>query len=237
MPEKIFLFGQSGSGKSTVAALVALYFFDKEGFVPRVNPKNPIGARYLFEEWITRLRSGYFPRFTDEKIRRIDVGYEQKRTGKRRGLTFFEIAGEKVRSIDPSRKDHSDLDPEVIRCLDEASIILIVGSTEPEVGDRFLLHMFLEVLAAREDMFGVPVGFIVTKWDRVDKSLSPQAFVKDNYSEALGVLSSAFPNSELFVFSAGTVEISGSDARVEVDFSAGTERLVEWIRRVSQEEA
>lgn len=237
MAEKIFLFGQSSSGKSTISACLCQYIFSSVYSAPILNTDEIKGGKYLLDNWINPLREGIFPEKTDSwTIVEVDIGSENRELKDSVDITFFEIAGEQVRLLDPFHDGHSRLN-DVQKAwiiatqekLKESTIILMVGSSSPEKGDRDNLMMFLQIL--RKMNIKVPIAFIISKWDIVSAQFCSSAdFAKKHYPEALKILSS-FPDPELFAFSVGLVKKEGEKLFIDgqVDFNQGTIGLFNWI--------
>jgi hypothetical protein len=227
MPNRIFLFGEVGAGKSTICAAISLYFHDMRGWTPRLNAiENPQGTRYL-QEWIKQLRRGQFPPKTDRGVfTRIDVGFLDRKKREQVGLTFFEVSGENLRPMNPADPDHAKRSDKLDAWLDEADTILLVGSSNPGENDRYAFQNFIEYIDYKK--IDKPIALVISEWDKLDDSSrrSPVEVASRLYGEAAKLLADRFPSS-IIPFSIGAVQ--NEDTITSLDFNAGTHQLVLWI--------
>jgi hypothetical protein len=228
MPNRIFLFGEVGTGKSTICAAIALYFHETKGLTPRINAvENPSGTRYL-QDWVRQLRKGNFPGKTDTRIfARIDVGFVDRHKQERVGFTFFEVSGENLRLMDPTDLEHESRNNQLDLWLEESDTILVVGSALPEDGHRYTLQNFLEYLEYKK--IHKPTCLVISEWDKLAESERrvPVEVARRLYSEAAKLLADRGSLSNIIPFSIGNVE--GENSIAKVDFNTGTTQLIKWI--------
>lgn len=230
----IFLFGQSGVGKSTISACICYFFHEAKGLSPRYNIKNRDGSR-LALAWVKQLRNHQFPFKTDTGLfQRVDVGFVDRRSGDEVPISFYEVAGENVVMLDPLHYEHESRPTQLDDWLERADTILIIGSCLPQEDDRFVMQMFIEYLRYRD--VRIPVAFVISEWDRVSPGTHALDFAREHYSEVLKGLAEfsrrGIP-TEVLTFSVGEVrQIAGVAEIVRVSFSAGTESLVRWLVEV-----
>ena len=222
----VLLFGQSGSGKSTICAVMSLFFHELEGVVPEIGAvSNPEGAR-LLRTWVRELRVGKFPKRTDAgTFTSITVGF--RKIGSHEGLRFvlLEIAGEDVIVLDPLHVSHLARPELLDEWVESASAIVLVASTQAFADDRYILLGFCEYLHERGLI--KPLCLVISEWDRVSSSgQTVLEYARENYGEVTRYVADAA--GELLAFSVGTVDLSSN--RIDsVDFSSGTMALVEWL--------
>jgi len=222
---RIFLFGEVGTGKSTICAAISLYFHEMRGLTPRVNAiGNPEGTLYL-QDWIRSLRKGRFPSKTGGRVfTRVDVGFLDRNRGEELWLTFFEVSGENLRFLDPTNFNHVTRDKKIDEWLEEADAILLIGSAVPGEHDRYLLQNFLEYIDYRG--IDTPIALVISEWDKHKHSEKTLAEVALRlYGEAAKLLTGRL--SSIIPFSIGNVQ--NDDAIESIDFNAGTHQLISWI--------
>lgn len=229
MPNRIFLFGEVGTGKSTICAAISLYFFERKGWTPRLNlVENAKGTRYL-QDWVKLLRKGQFPPKTDKAAyERIDVGFLDRQNMEQVGFTFFEVSGENLRPLDPTDKEHAKRNVQLDSWLDEADTILLVGSANPRgEHDRYALQNFLEYMLYKK--IDKPTALVISEWDKLDAGQrNPIEVASSLYGEASKLLAAMNPSC-ILPFSIG--EVRDESVIVNINYMAGTDQLISWILR------
>jgi signal recognition particle receptor subunit beta len=233
---RLFLYGEVGSGKSTLCATLCLYFMEQKGYSLRVNFDNISGTLHLYE-WLDLLRERKFPSKTPEDtFLSIDVGLENLRNSEKMGLTFFEASGEQTVRIVPTDIRHGQLDDRLESWLSETEAILVLISATPTATARNRMHQFLSYLIHAKRSH-IPVAIVISKWDLIpsggSEEITPVEFSVSHFPESLRLLkSSCFTGGcEIFGFSVGRVQVEegrGGEI-VEVDFNAGVRNIAEWI--------
>ena len=227
---KIFVFGQTGVGKSTLCAAITYFFHIKKGYIPRVDLENKDGLRQI-RNWVKCLRNRNFP---DKTLRGtfllVNVGFYNVISHNQMGLTFIEVAGEDLRMLDPLDPEYENRPKILDSLLMECDSVILVASVEPlDENDRYLHQYFLEYLGKLN--IKRPICLVLSEWDKLkEKSNFPVKFAEQQYGEALKLLS-RFDSPEVICFSIGRVNDEGKIE--EIDFSQGTEDIVNWINDIT----
>jgi energy-coupling factor transporter ATP-binding protein EcfA2 len=225
----VFMFGQSGSGKSTICASVALAFHSLKGIVPLVHSVANRDGASLIRQWISRLRKGEFPARTEtQTFLDFTIGFQVINSEQRLEIRFLEVAGERVIQLDPLHDRYSVRDDRLDDFLQQADGVILVASTDPLENDRFILQGFAEHLLEKE--VALPVCLVVSEWDRVSGTgVGLIEYVNANYSEVARHV--AHRGGDLLSFSVG--EVSGDDNRIEkFSLNDGTADLIDWINNL-----
>jgi len=241
----IFMYGDVGSGKSTISAIIGLYFMEKPKTIVHINDQNEDGTKYYYNKWITSLRRKEFPEktLTDIDVD-IDLAIEDQRRVEKIGISFFEVSGEKTRNIIKNiiNDEQNDLPEIILDRLKEAKIILIIVPAIQDENEinyyRNDVHLLISYLI-RNKINNTPIAFILSKWDKLEsQNISFKDYITINYGEVLKKLNShdLINNTELFPFSVGKVDPNLPGKILSYDYSKGTSKIAEWILKMRRRE-
>lgn len=230
----IFIFGYTGSGKSTVLTAINMYM--RQHYRVILNQmENQEGIR-LVHEMMRGMEEGQFPQPTSiGTITEYDTAFSIN--GQTVNLTFLEMAGEDLKKIDVETGDEG-LDPHVqsfLSCPGISISFLIVADYNRVMTRREdkLILQFLSYLY-NEGIDMSRVGVILSKFDR-DKTTLPVEEVIQKYLPQVDkwLTSGDIRQPRIFPFSVGEVRSSESqkDEIVKMNLTDCSE-IVPWLHKV-----
>jgi len=199
----VFVFGNTGSGKSTLMAALAKFFSLKT--VIQTNPINVDGSGMLYK-WISDLSANKFPdRSRVGDIYEIDLGLEFVK-GERDLLqiTFLEMSGEDLVKID-LRQGSEQLEEKFKRYIENSKMFIVVTDPQRAKEDDILMWQFFNYLS-NNGINMSRIGLVVTKWDLADKA-SLKEFVTQNMPQTTNWLhSDNIEEGKVFSFTVGDIQ-------------------------------
>lgn len=235
----IFVFGYTGSGKTTVLAAIDLYIRRK--YAKTVNPTgNKEGINHI-NKIVRNITFGEFPNATTAgTIVEYDVALTHPQTGETVNLTFIEMAGEDLRRINTDDEDAGvgDLRTEIkkyLTCPDISMSFLLIADYKERVESLREDDLFMNFFGYLRNM-EVPlenVGVIVSKFDKEQTGrLFLNEVVEDYLPQTKRFMEnkSIVDNAKIFPFSIGTVEQEeGDEPRISAIDLRDTDAIVNWL--------
>jgi len=197
----VFTFGNVGVGKSTMLASL-VQTIRNSGAILRVNIKNEFGTKYLYDEWINTISKGVFPSRTPiGRVVEIDIGIESN--SMRLPLTFCEISGEDLKSIDLTSKLHNYITFNILDYISKSDCFIIMTSVDYAGHDDFFLSLFFEHLIKQKDC---PLLFVISKWDLMKEEVELKDFMEKNMPLTFSWMKSKYmKNKKILTFTVGHV--------------------------------
>ncbi|MEM7658479.1 MAG: hypothetical protein AAF399_20295 [Bacteroidota bacterium] len=230
----VFIFGYTGSGKSTVLTAINMYM--RQHYRVILNQGgNQAGIR-LIHRMMRDIEEGQFPQATTiGQITEYDTSFLMN--GEDVNLTFLEMAGEDLRKVDVA--DAEDELPESVKayltCPGISISFLIVADYERVVQrteDKLILQFLSYLYQEKIDLSRV--GVILSKFDRGRTEQNVEEVIKTYLPQVDKWLSSGdIAQPRIFPFSIGEVtEAQGSkDAISHIDLEDCSE-VVPWLHHV-----
>ena len=235
----IFVFGYTGSGKTTVLAAIDLYI--RRRYAKTVNPTgNKVGINHI-NKIVRNITFGEFPNATTAgTIVEYDVALTHPVSDETINLTFIEMAGEDLRRINTDDEDGGvgDLRSEIkkyLTCPDISMSFLLIADYKERVESLREDDLFMNFFGYLRNL-EVPlenVGVIVSKFD---KDQTDRLFLSDVVEDYLPQTrrfmenKSIVENAKIFPFSIGTVvQEEGDEPRIEAIDLRDTDAIVNWL--------
>ncbi len=230
----IFIFGYTGSGKSTV--LTALNMYMRQHYRVILNQlDNKEGIR-LIHEMMHDLESGEFPQPTSVgKITEYDAAFTME--GQNVNVTFLEMAGEDLKGIDVEDEEEGLAEhvEAYLTCPGISISFLLVADYERVIKrkeDKLILQFLSYLYNQGIDMSRV--GVVLSKFDKGVTDLNVEEVIQRYLPQVDKWLTSGdIAHPRVFPFSVGQVmTIPGQKASVsEVDLD-DCGQVVPWLHQV-----
>lgn len=235
----IFVFGYTGSGKTTVLGAIDLYIRRK--YAKTINPTgNKDGINHI-NKIVRNITFGEFPNATPAgTIVEYDVALTHPVSDETVNLTFIEMAGEDLRKINTDDEDSGtgDLRAEIkkyLTCPDISISFLLIADYKERVESLREDDLFMNFFGYVRNL-EVPlknVGVIVSKFD---KDVTDRLFLNDVVEDYLPQTrrfmenKSIVENAKIFPFSIGeVVQEEGDEARITAIDLRDTDAVVSWL--------
>lgn len=235
----IFVFGYTGSGKTTVLAAIDLYIRRK--YAKTINPTgNKDGINHI-NKIVRNITFGEFPNATPAgTIVEYDVALTHPVSDETVNLTFIEMAGEDLRKINTDDEDGGtgELRSEIkkyLTCPDISMSFLLIADYKERVETLREDDLFMNFFGYVRNL-DVPlknVGIIVSKFD---KELTDRLFLNDVVEDYLPQTrrfmenKSIIENAKIFPFSIGeVVQEEGDEPRITAIDLRDTDAVVNWL--------
>lgn len=235
----IFVFGYTGSGKTTVLAAIDLYIRRK--YAKTINPTgNKDGINHI-NKIVRNITFGEFPNATPAgTIVEYDVALTHPVSDETINLTFIEMAGEDLRKINTDDEDGGtgELRSEIkkyLTCPDISMSFLLIADYKERVESLREDDLFMNFFGYVRNL-DVPlknVGVIVSKFD---KELTDRLYLNDVVEDYLPQTrrfmenKSIIENAKIFPFSIGAVEQEeGDEPRIQAIDLRDTAAVVNWL--------
>ncbi|RMG26147.1 MAG: hypothetical protein D6730_09690 [Bacteroidetes bacterium] len=230
----IFIFGYTGSGKSTVLTAINMYM--RQHYRVILNQtENQTGIR-LIHEMMRDIESGRFPQPTSVgSITEYDTAFTMNDQDV--NLTFLEMAGEDLKKIDVDEGDEG-LSEELLaylRCPGISISFLMVADYERVVNrkeDKLILQFLSYLYNEGIDMSRV--GVVLSKFDQGRTDLDVEQIIKTYLPQVDKWLSSDdIAHPRVFPFSIGRINsyANQKDDIAEIDLEDCSE-IVPWLHQV-----
>ena len=235
----IFVFGYTGSGKTTVLAAIDLYIRRK--YAKTINPTgNKEGINHI-NKIVRNITFGEFPNATPAgTIVEYDVALTHPVSEETVNLTFIEMAGEDLRKINTDDEDGGtgELRAEIkkyLTCPDISLSFLLVADYKERVETLREDDLFMNFFGYVRNL-EVPlknVGVIVSKFDKVlTNDLYLNEVVEDYLPQTRRFMDSKsiIDNAKIFPFSIGEVmQEEGDEPRITAIDLRDTDAIVSWL--------
>ncbi|MEM1120086.1 MAG: hypothetical protein AAGJ18_06525 [Bacteroidota bacterium] len=235
----IFVFGYTGSGKTTVLAAIDLYIRRK--YAKTINPTgNKDGINHI-NKIVRNITFGEFPNATPAgTIVEYDVALTHPVSDETVNLTFIEMAGEDLRKINTDDEDGGtgDLRSEIkkyLTCPDISISFLLIADYKERIENLREDDLFMNFFGYVRNL-EVPlqnVGVIVSKFD---KNVTDRLFLNDVVEDYLPQTrrfmenKSIIHNAKIFPFSIGEVmQEEGDEPRITAIDLRDTDAIVNWL--------
>jgi len=235
----IFVFGYTGSGKTTVLAAIDLYIRRK--YAKTINPTgNKDGINHI-NKIVRNITFGEFPNATPAgTIVEYDVALTHPVSDETVNLTFIEMAGEDLRKINTDDEDGGtgELRSEIkkyLTCPDISMSFLLIADYKERIETLREDDLFMNFFGYVRNL-EVPlknVGVIVSKFD---KELTDRLFLNDVVEDYLPQTrrfmenKSIIENAKIFPFSIGeVVQEEGDEPRITAIDLRDTDAVVSWL--------
>jgi len=235
----IFVFGYTGSGKTTVLAAIDLYIRRK--YAKTINPTgNKDGINHI-NKIVRNITFGEFPNATPAgTIVEYDVALTHPVSDETVNLTFIEMAGEDLRKINTDDEDAGtgDLRSEIkkyLTCPDISISFLLIADYKERIETLREDDLFMNFFGYVRNL-EVPlqnVGVIVSKFDKdVTDRLLLNDVVEDYLPQTKRFMEnrSIIENAKIFPFSIGeVVQEEGDEPRITAIDLRDTDAVVNWL--------
>jgi len=235
----IFVFGYTGSGKTTVLAAIDLYIRRK--YAKTINPTgNKDGINHI-NKIVRNITFGEFPNATPAgTIVEYDVALTHPVSDETVNLTFIEMAGEDLRKINTDDEDGGtgELRSEIkkyLTCPDISMSFLLIADYKERIETLREDDLFMNFFGYVRNL-EVPlknVGVIVSKFD---KDLTDRLYLNDVVEDYLPQTrrfmenKSIIENAKIFPFSIGeVVQEEGDEPRIMAIDLRDTDAVVNWL--------
>ncbi len=235
----IFVFGYTGSGKTTVLGAIDLYIRRK--YAKTINPTgNKDGINHI-NKIVRNITFGEFPNATPAgTIVEYDVALTHPVSDETVNLTFIEMAGEDLRKINTDDEDSGtgELRSEIkkyLTCPDISISFLLIADYKERVESLKEDDLFMNFFGYVRNL-EVPlknVGVIVSKFD---KNVTDRLFLNDVVEDYLPQTrrfmdnKSIIENAKIFPFSIGeVVQEEGDEPRITAIDLRDTDAVVNWL--------
>jgi energy-coupling factor transporter ATP-binding protein EcfA2 len=230
----VFIFGYTGSGKSTVLTAINMYM--RQHYRVILNQRGNQGGIRLIHQMMRDVEGGDFPQATSiGQITEYDTAFRMD--GSDVNLTFLEMAGEDLRKVDVDTGQEGF--PETVQaylsCPDISISFLIVADFDRVVSrqeDKLILQ-FLSYLY-NEGIDLSRVGVILSKFDRGRTDLDVEAVIQTYLPQVDKWLTSGdIAQPRVFPFSIGDIlsQPDQKDQINEIDLDDCSE-IVPWLHEV-----
>lgn len=230
----VFIFGYTGSGKSTVLTAINMYM--RQHYRVILNQRgNQTGIR-LIHQMMRDVESGQFPQPTSiGQITEYDTAFRMN--GEDVNLTFLEMAGEDLRKVDvdTGQEGFPETVQAYLNCPDISISFLIVADYERVISrqeDKLILQ-FLSYLY-NEGIDLSRVGVILSKFDRGRTDLDVEEVIQTYLPQVDKWLTSGdIAQPRVFPFSIGDIlqAPEQKDQINEIDLDDCAE-VVPWLHEV-----
>lgn len=235
----IFVFGYTGSGKTTVLGAIDLYIRRK--YAKTINPTgNKDGINHI-NKIVRNITFGEFPNATPAgTIVEYDVALTHPVSDETVNLTFIEMAGEDLRKINTDDEDSGtgELRSEIkkyLTCPDISISFLLIADYKERVESLKEDDLFMNFFGYVRNL-EVPlknVGVIVSKFDKdVTDRLLLNDIVEDYLPQTRRFMEnkSIIANAKIFPFSIGeVVQEEGDEPRITAIDLRDTDAVVNWL--------
>jgi len=235
----IFVFGYTGSGKTTVLGAIDLYIRRK--YAKTINPTgNKDGINHI-NKIVRNITFGEFPNATPAgTIVEYDVALTHPVSDETVNLTFIEMAGEDLRKINTDDEDSGtgELRSEIkkyLTCPDISISFLLIADYKERVESLKEDDLFMNFFGYIRNL-EVPlknVGVIVSKFDKdVTDRLLLNDIVEDYLPQTRRFMEnkSIIENAKIFPFSIGeVVQEEGDEPRITAIDLRDTDAVVNWL--------
>lgn len=235
----IFVFGYTGSGKTTVLAAIDLYIRRK--YAKTINPTgNKEGINHI-NKIVRNITFGEFPNATPAgTIVEYDVALTHPVSDETVNLTFIEMAGEDLRKINTDDEDSGtgELRSEIkkyLTCPDISISFLLIADYKERIASLREDDLFMNFFGYVRNL-EVPlknVGVIVSKFDKeVTDRLFLNNVVEDYLPQTRRFMEnkSIIENAKIFPFSIGeVVQEEGDEPRIMAIDLRDTDAVVNWL--------
>ncbi|GEM_PF-5072968 len=235
----IFVFGYTGSGKTTVLAAIDLYIRRK--YAKTINPTgNKEGINHI-NKIVRNITFGEFPNATPAgTIVEYDVALTHPVSDETVNLTFIEMAGEDLRKINTDDEDGGtgELRSEIkkyLTCPDISISFLLIADYKERIETLREDDLFINFFGYVRNL-EVPlknVGVIVSKFD---KDLTDRLFLNNVVEDYLPQTrrfmenKSIIENAKIFPFSIGeVVQEEDDEPRITAIDLRDTDAVVNWL--------
>jgi energy-coupling factor transporter ATP-binding protein EcfA2 len=230
----VFIFGYTGSGKSTVLTAINMYM--RQHYRVILNQSgNQTGIR-LIHQMMRDVEGGHFPQPTSiGQITEYDTAFRMN--GEDVNLTFLEMAGEDLRKVDvdTGQEGFPETVQAYLNCPDISISFLIVADYDRVVSrqeDKLILQ-FLSYLY-NEGIDLSRVGVILSKFDRGRTDMDVEEVIQTYLPQVDKWLTSGdIAQPRVFPFSIGDIESQPEqkDQISEIDLDDCSE-VVPWLHEV-----
>ena len=235
----IFVFGYTGSGKTTVLAAIDLYIRRK--YAKTINPTgNKEGINHI-NKIVRNITFGEFPNATPAgTIVEYDVALTHPVSDETVNLTFIEMAGEDLRKINTDDEDSGtgELRSEIkkyLTCPGISISFLLIADYKERIESLREDDLFMNFFGYVRNL-EVPlknVGVIVSKFDKeVTDRLFLNNVVEDYLPQTRRFMEnkSIIENAKIFPFSIGeVVQEEGDEPRIMAIDLRDTDAVVNWL--------
>lgn len=235
----IFVFGYTGSGKTTVLAAIDLYIRRK--YAKTIDPtRNRNGINHI-NKIVRNVTFGEFPNATPAgTIVEYDVALTHPVSDETINLTFIEMAGEDLRRINTDDEDGGtgDLRAEIkkyLTCPDISISFLLIADYKERIESFREDDLFMNFFGYLRNL-DVPlknVGVVVSKFDKaLTERLLLNEVVEDYLPQTRRFMEnrSIIENAKIFPFSIGSVvEEMGEEPRIAAIDLRDTDAIVNWL--------
>lgn len=230
----IFIFGYTGSGKSTVLTAINMYMRQHYRVILNQS-ENQEGIR-LIHQMMRDIEQGYFPQATSiGQITEYDTAF--RINGEDVNLTFLEMAGEDLKKVDVDTGEEGlpDSVKAYLNCPGISISFLIVADYERVIQrteDKLILQ-FLSYLY-NENIDLSRVGVILSKFDRGRTDANVEEVIQTYLPQVDKWLSSGdIAQPRVFPFSIGEINSyqDQKDEISQIDLEDCSE-IVPWLHKV-----
>lgn len=246
---KIFSFGNSGVGKSTLLASMIDYFRKAENALLVYNQNNVAGTKAMMD-WLYRLKESQFPDISRRgEIVEIDIGIIGINDEIKYSFKLYEMSGEDLKRIDIQHG--GKLEKDFLNALENSDVILALAPRNEARKHEMLIAQFFNYLYSRR--FKIPVCIIITKWDIFSLDMDDKISMKSNdiilkeiienelsWPYKFLKVNGIFDDPMAFYFSIGkVVEVSNNDednkkiSKIKDYVPFGIEEISEWVLNVT----
>jgi len=217
----VFVFGNTGVGKSTLLASISKYL--SVNFRLEMNPDNKQGMLIMLNDWIRQLNKHSFPSRTPiETINEIDIKVNTETPIR---LKIFELAGENLNKIDI--ENTGELSSSIINLINSSNIYFIVTDVNNAQRDDILIWQFFNLLQ-HNNIDIKAICLFICKWDLLKEEITINDFVKESMPQCTQWLNSnslRINTISVFSFSIGKVT---DDEIVTIDYSY-PKIVIDWL--------
>ncbi len=193
--KKVFVFGNKGTGKTTLIASLLSYFYSSERVLFRMDLENADGSKYIWE-LINWQRDNFTNRVNpDAAFQKIDFAVEftnsdLKEADKNKEFTFFDFKGEDLLKFDINKE--GGFDKTTIHILKNTTDLLLVATAQTATADDQIISSFFNYCVTLNIRFQ-NVALIINNFDPKGK-IDPEDIIK-NMPQTLNWLRSKYVGS------------------------------------------